>query len=151
MANAKYLKGWVEQELSQVLLSQDNHIDSQKKRLYILNVFPKQGILLVTDSKVRLTILCSQSEIQSMELKPGTVITSKDYYFSTLIQSSLLPYHEYFDLVGVGFPVVMICSSISISSGMIRKSNSWVEMNEVWTPLPFFLSHIDRVRVLKRR
>jgi hypothetical protein len=135
MAGSKFLKGWVEQELAQILISPDKDVLLQNKRLYILNIFPKDRILLVTDSKVRMTILCtSQLDNEFMELEQNTVITPQNYFYSTLIQSSLLPYHGYFDHVGVGFPILMICSSFGISSGTIRKTTSWIEMNEVSCP-----------------
>lgn len=144
---AKFLEGWVEEEVLSILQTPlslpispppPSKLLNKKKIFYVLNIYSDQKILLVTDSKIRITILLPQLHEEHQEifnnLTKNSFIILEDYYYATFLQSNQTEHHfSSLEHLGVGFPILMICSSFTTTkSGKIRRSKSpWTEINEV--------------------
>jgi hypothetical protein len=136
---AKYLEHWVEDDISSVLQSKPTHRRTAHK-LFLLSIYPEEQIAIVTDSKVRITVIFTNLDEKRNELFQSLdcndYIDLEDYYFGTFLQSNFMNQsYEHLEHLGIGFPLLIICSSFSITTGKFRKSiRSFIEINEVRTP-----------------
>lgn len=134
------LKGWVEEDLSHLLQSQHLSRDISHK-LYILKIFHKENLAIVTDFKIQMTIFfLNSSSTLCQNLHSHSFILLNDFCYGTLLQTTFKHYEFY----GCGFPFLIFCSSFSMTTGRKRRTNlTWMEINEVshsFSHLPLDLS-----------
>ena len=93
------------------------------KLLMILNVYLEEGILIVCDLNIKIALFLPLEErIKFSLITPYTLIIPERYYFSTFLQSNFSSNFKLLDELDVGFPIVMICTSMKIKSGYIHQN-----------------------------